>query len=313
MSQWVIWDDSPYESDYNLIVEWNDAYIETWSHKTKVTDILSKKAKWERTDYRYNQRDRSRGGNASCTLDGALISICNMLGIELTEQQKEDAMDFAAARWYRIGFWSYTPTRHRDMVDFMQNLTWIELMYLKFSRVKDWRLTEEARYALRHNLLLRMSHVTFVEMFRDRLDWVLNWSDFTTRVGAHSTNICMRWDDVYVIGSWFREEYSLEKREQHIIDLVGNWTIRNYSFVTVRKADIPKDMESHNALETMILHGITRLTSEEYKAWRDRSVTRREIALMLYRMMKIMSDQSVVDWKTKLERIREEIDKLEKK
>lgn len=309
----VVWYDAPSESDYELIIDNNDLYVETGNGKHPVAMEIMKKRKWQRIDWRIEQRDYT-WWCCTCTIVSALIAAWNYIGREFTKQEVEDCIQYCVNNWgYKIWRGRSTGTAMKYVRKYLLTL-WVDLTYAFLVLKETDKLSEVANTAFNNNLMCRMSHSTSPEMTKDRYDWILNGNNFR-KVWGHSTNIIKKGNEYRVFWSSIREDYLLEKWEQQIVELIDNGVIRNFSYVRLDVKDIPQNSESDNALDTMKLHWITKLSVDDFKNTRDRPITRKEMIMMLYRFLKLiikMFLEKPKDGKTKPERILEEIEKIEK-
>lgn len=308
---WVVWYDSPSETDYMLTTDENgNSFIETSSWIHPVSEKILSKRKGTRNDYRIEQRNYI-WWCCTCTIVWALIALWNYINRERTKQEVEDCIQYCVNNWwYKIGKGWNTWTAMKYVRDYAKTL-WIDVMYVYFTW-KEWdQLSEVAKTAFENNLVCRMSHTVYSDMTIDRYDGVLDGSSFSRRTWWHSTNIIKKGDQYRVFGSSRQEDYLIKNWEKQIIELIDNWVVRNFSYVRLDEQDLPKDNESENALSTMILHWITKLWFDQFKQSRDNAITRKEMILMLYRFLKLVVAMFLD--KDKASRVKKEIDKLEEK
>lgn len=268
--------------DYELRIESGEATLET-SYGTFTAKDVWLKLDGQRQDIRYKQRDYT-GGCCTCTIIGASIRASNYLWYELQSKEIESIIQFATTKWYVIGRGRASASWNSTVAKRFNNNTQHDLMYSTIKLVNDGEWTETFLTCLDKWLLVGVSHETFIDMWYDTVDGVLNGTEFERQSWAHSTNIAKREDGYYIVWSWQIEDYKLEGWLDQFKELIDNKVFRNRWYIMVSAENKPQDPELQEAVEWLVDKWLTKQTSEQYLDGGKNPVTREHMALFLKRM-----------------------------
>lgn len=243
-----VMDETKYQGCLGDWAETTDYRLCSWD-----SDLLPPLVKKDEIRFSYNQYKNKRSW-VSCTIFAAVWMLSDLMNYEFTYDEIHEIDELSYERWRIRGQWWWVQSAVKLVADW-----WNErnpdkqVAYFRVSKYDDDIMENclDKLYALDWN-----QHLTD-EYYKDREDWMIDWTDFWTLTNWHSICITKKDWQRSVKDSWSIPYYWLKNKLSKITNFWSNF----YIYVSV--GDKLEEVKRLNEMKTECLNCIESL----WKIW----------------------------------------------
>ena len=185
------------------------------------SDLLPPLVKKDEIRFSYNQYKNS-WSYTSCTIFSAVGAMSDLQNYEFTYDEIHEIDEMSYERWRIRGQWWYVKSAYELVADW-----WNErhpdkqVAYYRISKFDDDIMENclSKLYVLGWNL-----HLTD-EYYKDKADWMIDWTDFWTQTNWHAVGIVNKDKQRSVKDSWSVPYYWLKNKLSKITNFGSNFYI----------------------------------------------------------------------------------------
>lgn len=243
-----VMDETKYQGCLGDWAEATDYRLCSWD-----SDLLPPLVKKDEIRFSYNQYKNS-WSYVSCTIFSAVGAMSDLQNYEFTYDEIHEIDELSYERWRIRGQWWYVKSAYELVAD-----RWNErhpdkqVAYFRVSKYDDDIMEDclSKLYVLGWNL-----HLTD-EYYKDKADWMVDWTDFWTQTNWHAVGIVNKDKQRSVKDSWSIPYYWLKNKVSKITNFWPNF----YIYVLVN--DKLEEVKRLNEMKTECLNCIESL----WKIW----------------------------------------------
>lgn len=237
-------DETKYQGCLGDWAETTDYRLCSWD-----SDLLPPLVKKDEIRFSYNQYKNKRS-YVSCTIFAAVWMLSDLMNYEFTYDEIHEIDELSYERWRIRGQWWYVQSAVKLVADW-----WNErhpdkqIAYFRVSKYEDDIMENclDKLYALDWN-----QHLTD-EYYKDREDWMIDWTDFWHLTNWHSICITKKDWQRSVKDSWSTPYYWLKNKLSKITNFWPNF----YIYVPV--GEHLEEIKRLNEMKTECINCITSL------------------------------------------------------